>query len=83
LHERCERRDDLVSAEREAVELELDPLEEHAFDLIGVLLGVHDVALAAGDEIGDRRNDTALIGAREEQNSIRCRGIGHPTNVSA
>ena len=62
-----ERGLDLVAAEVEAVEHELDPLEEHAVGAVGVLLGVDDVAAVAVDEVGDGRDDPGLVGARQQQ----------------
>ena len=69
---------DVVARDREAVEPELDPLEEDAFLDVGVLIGVHDVATVAEDEVRDRRHEPRLVRAREQQ-----RGSGaHRLNCS-
>lgn len=68
---------DLVSFDTETVEFELDSLEEDALHLVGVLFGVHDVAVVRRDEVGDRRHDTALVGTRQEEDS----GTGHPGSL--
>ena len=69
--DRSERGLDLVAGEVEAVEQELDPLEEHAVGAVGVLLRVDDVAAVAVHEVGDGRDDTGLVGAREQQHRGR------------
>ena len=61
------------------VEVELDPLEEDALDLVDVLLGVDDVAVVAGDEVGHRGHDPALVRAREQEHGSR----GHGGHVAA
>ena len=63
---------DLVASQREAVELELDALEERGVGVIGVLLEVDDVAAVGGDERGDGGDDAAAIGTGDEQH-----GVGH------
>ena len=55
--DRGEGRGDLVAGQREAVEVELDPLEEDAGGGVGVLVGVEDVAAVGGDEVGDGRDE--------------------------
>ena len=62
-----ERLEDAGPLEREALELELDPLEEHAVGAIGVLLGVDDVAAVAPHEVGDGRDDARSVRAGEQQ----------------
>ena len=54
---RCERGLDLVASQVAAVELELDPLEEHAVGAVGVLLRVEDVAAVPVHEVGDGGDD--------------------------
>ena len=44
--------------------LPLDALEEDALFLIGVLVGVDDVALVLVEEVGDRGHQPLLVGAR-------------------
>ena len=56
----------------EAVELELDALEERAVGVVGVLLEVDDVAAVRGDERRHRGDDAAAVGAGDEQH-----GVGH------
>ncbi len=71
---------DLLRSEGEPVELELDALEEHAVDRVDVLVGVGDVAVMVEDEPGDRRHDSLLIRARQQQYRSRWtggRGGGH------
>ena len=69
--------DDVVAVEAEAVQVELDTLEEHRVAAAGarvdVLFGVHDVAVVIGEELRGGRNDPRLVGAREEQHG----GHGH------
>ncbi len=73
LDERSQTREDLVAVEVEAVEVELDALEEDGLARVGVLVGVHDVAVVPVHPVGHRRHEALLIGARQEQ-----RGGGHP-----
>jgi hypothetical protein len=42
-----------------------------------VLLGVNDVAVVRGDEVGDGSNHAPLIGARKQENT----GCGHPESL--
>ena len=77
--DRIEGLQDLVTIQAEAVELELDPLEEDLLHVVGVLLGVHDVSTVLGDEIRDGGDDPALVGAREKQDG----GRGHDESVRA
>ena len=72
LHHRCGGGGDLVAGQREAVELELDALEERAVGVIGVLLEVDDVAAVGGDERRHGGDDAAAIGTGDEQH-----GVGH------
>lgn len=53
--------------EVERVELELDPLEEHAEPGVGVLFGENDVATVVGNEGRDLGYQAALVGAGEEE----------------
>ncbi len=62
---------DVAARDREAVEPELDALEEDAFLDVGVLIGVHDVAAVAEDELRDRRHEPRLVRAREQQRRSR------------
>ena len=64
------RRGRVVALEGEAVELELDPLEEHAVDVVGVLLGVDDVAAVAPHEVGDRGDDAGAVGAGQNGTAV-------------
>ena len=69
--------EDVVAAQTEAVEVELDTLEEDGISVAGagidMLLGVHDVALVIGEELGGCGNDAGLVRAREQQDG----GHGH------
>jgi hypothetical protein len=48
------------------VEPKLDSLKEDLFLVIGVLLGMNDVAAVTEDEIGYRRHDALAVGAGQE-----------------
>ena len=78
---------DLTSVEAEPVEFELDPLEEHGVAAarahVDVLLGVHDVAVVGGDELGGGRNHPALVGAREQQHRSHRRSFSLQRGRSA
>jgi hypothetical protein len=63
---RLEPDPDVVSVQTEAVEFELDTLEEHALDSIDVLFGVHDVAIVVGEELRHGGDDAALVRAAEQ-----------------
>ncbi len=69
--DRGERVDDLVASQAEAVEVELDTLEEDRVGVAGarvdVLLGVDDVAGVVGEELRRRGNNAGLVGTREQQ----------------
>ena len=67
---------DLVASEAEAVELELDALEERAVGVIGVLLEVDDVAAVRSDERREGGDDAAAIRAGDEQH-----GVGHRSTL--
>lgn len=70
LGDRSERSEDVVALDAQAVEFEFDALEEHLLDLIGVLLGVDDVAVVRGDEIGHRSDDATPVGTREQEDTV-------------
>ena len=70
---------DLDASEIAAVELELDALEEDTVVGVGVLLRVDDVAAVAEHEVGDRGDDTGLVGTREQQD----RGGRHALSPNA
>ena len=70
LGDRCERVDDLGAIETEALELELDALEEDgtvARSRIDVLLGVDDVAVVLSDELGGGGHHSSLVGAGQQE----------------
>ena len=58
-----ESRCDLLTRQREAVELPLDPLQECALLLVGVLVGVDDVPVVLVEERRDRRDEALLVRA--------------------
>jgi hypothetical protein len=62
-----ECRDDLRPVEVEALELELDPLEEDRLARIAVLIRVDDVAVVPVHPLGHRGHEALLVGAREQQ----------------
>ena len=66
-----EGRQDFFSRKRKTIKFKLDTLEEHLLNIIGVLLGVDDVSAVDSDEISHRSDDSALVGAREEEYSSR------------
>ncbi len=73
-HRKClgdwiECRQDVVSTDGHPIQLEFDPLEEDPLDVVGVLFGVNDVAPMGGDEPGDCRNDTALVGTGNQKHT--------------
>ena len=74
---------DLVTSEAEAVELELDALEEGAVGVIGVLLEVDDVAALRSDERCERGDDAAAIRAGDEQHCVGHRSTLRPEFPSA
>jgi hypothetical protein len=61
----------LPAIQGEPLELELDPLEEHALLRIGVLLGMDDVPVPLGNKPRHRRDDPRLIRTGEQQNRVR------------
>src|SRR5262249_11538302 len=65
--DRCERLADRLLLDREPTQLELDPLEEDALLEVRVLLRVHDVAAALGDQAGDGGDDPGLVRTRQEE----------------
>ena len=71
---RIEHLGQLGAVEREAVQLELDALEEHAVGGVGVLLGVHDVAAVAPHEVGHGRDHPRLVGAGQQEHGGRSHG---------
>ena len=66
-----EGRQDFFSPQRKAIKFKFDSLEEHLLYIVGVLLSVDDVSAVDSDEISHRSDDTALVGAREEEYSSR------------
>ena len=66
-----EGRNDFFSRKRKAIKFKFDSLKEHLLNIIGVLLSVDDVSTVDSDEIGHRSDDSALVGAREEEYSSR------------
>ena len=74
---RRESGEDVVPSDAETFEFEFDALEENVLDLVGVLFGVHDVAVVRSDELGNRGDDTSLIGARKQENA----STGHPGSL--
>ncbi len=65
-----ERRADLLAGQVDAVELELDALEEGAVGVVRVLLEVDDVAAVLGHERGDGRDDAGPVRARHQQDPV-------------
>ena len=56
---------DLVARNEEAVQLPLNAHEEHAFNLIYVLIEVHNVTLVVCDEFRYLCDDALLVGAMQ------------------
>ena len=71
---------DLVTGDGEAVELELDALEEGAVGVVGVLLQVDDVAAVRRDERGHGGDDAVTVATGDEQHGVRHRP--HATGAS-
>ncbi len=61
--DRLERRPNLLAGDVEALQLPLDALQEDALLLVGVLVGVDDVAAVAEEEVGDGRHQPLLVAA--------------------
>ena len=51
--------------------VEVDALEEDPRDGVGVLVGVEDVGAVPVEELGERRDDAALVGAGDQQRGGR------------
>ena len=64
---RLEGLGDFFPRQLEPVELPLDSLEEDAALDVGVLVGVDDVAVVAGDEFGHLRHEALLVAAAQEE----------------
>jgi hypothetical protein len=62
--------EDSAALHAQTVEFEFDALKEHFLDLIGVLLGVDDVPVVRGDEIGHRSDDAASVGTRKKEDTV-------------
>ena len=62
-------------------EVEADALEEDAGARVGVLVGVEDVGAVAVEQLRERRDDAALVRARDQQRGGAGR-IGHGAPVS-
>jgi len=68
--DRGETIEDLRALDAETLEFEFDALEENLLDVVGVLLGVHDVPVVGSDELGHRGDDTTLVGAGEQEHTV-------------
>ena len=67
LGDRRECRGDIAAGDGEAVQLELDALEEDALFEVGVLVGVDDVAVVPVEEVGDGGDQALLVAAGDQQ----------------
>jgi hypothetical protein len=64
--DRRERFGDPVARHAEPVQLPLHSLEEDAFLLVRVLVGVDDVAVVAVQKVGHGGDESFLVAARDE-----------------
>ena len=80
-----EGREDLVPGEVEAVELELDPLEERlAADSTSVCCSACTMLPPwRGHELRDRRHDAPLVGARQQEDGVRGHRTSQPMRPAA
>ena len=71
LRHRVERGGEVVTPHAALVHVELDPLEEDAGLVIGVLLGVQDVAARIEDELRDPVDEARLVATGDQQDRGR------------
>ena len=74
----AEGRQHLGGFEREAVELELHPLEEQPVVVVGVLVDLDDVRAVPGEEFGDGGDDAAGVFAGQQQHGGAAAGRDVP-----
>ena len=67
LRQRLEGVRNFAAGHAKAVQLPFDALDEDTFLLVGVLVGVNDVAVVAVEEIRDRGDKPLLVAAGEQQ----------------
>ena len=69
--QRGERGVELVPAQAEALALDLHPHEERAVGWIAhILVGAQDVPVVQGDEAGDRRDQTLVVGTIDQEPDV-------------